>query len=103
MMKIENFQRARNHKRFPSMKRTHFLILILLSISLLGCVPAEKECSVDTDCVKAVCCHASDAVNVENAPDCSGILCTMDCMPETTDCGQGEIKCLKGVCEVVLN
>lgn len=78
-------------------------ILCLLLVLVVGCTPVEKECSVDSDCVKATCCHASDAVSEEHAPDCKGILCTMDCVPGTTDCGQGEIKCVEGSCEVVFD
>lgn len=86
---------------FKQMRWMVFLILILFSIGLIGCVPAEKECSADKDCVPATCCHASEAVNKEQAPDCKGILCTMECVPGTIDCGQGEIKCVKGNCEIV--
>ena len=61
------------------------------------------ECSADADCVAATCCHASEAVPLSEAPECSGIFCTTECAPGTLDCGQGEIKCLKGKCEVVLS
>lgn len=85
------------------MKKILVLVLCLLLVFVVGCVPAGKECAKDKDCVSATCCHASEAVNKEQAPDCAGILCTMECVPGTTDCGQGEIKCVKGRCEVVLN
>ncbi len=78
------------------------LILCLFLILVVGCVPAEKKCSSDNDCVPATCCHASEAVNKEHAPDCAGRLCTAVCEPGTIDCGQGEIKCVEGECEVVL-
>lgn len=85
------------------MKKTISLILCLFLISLLvGCAPAEKKCSADEDCLPATCCHPSEAVNKEHAPNCKGMLCTAECVPETIDCGQGEIKCVKGSCEVVL-
>lgn len=83
------------------MKKIIFLVLVL--ILLLGCAPTEKQCTRDNDCVPASCCHASKTVNKLHAPDCEGILCSMECVPETTDCGQGEIKCVEGKCEVVLN
>lgn len=85
------------------MKQT-ILLFFLLSVILLfvGCsVPENKVCSTDRDCVPDACCHAQDTVNKENAPDCSGMLCTMECVPDTLDCSQGEIKCLDGSCEVV--
>ena len=79
------------------------LIVLLLGLFLVGCVSVEKQCVVDSDCLGATCCHVSEAVNREHAPDCSGQLCTMDCEPGTTDCGQGEVQCVSGSCEVVLS
>jgi len=79
------------------------LILCLVLVLVVGCVSIEKKCSSDDDCVKATCCHASDSVNEAHAPDCKGILCTMECVPKTTDCGQGKIECVEGSCEAVLN
>ena len=85
------------------MKIVH-LFLLLGIFFLVSCqkVPSEKFCSVDSDCVAASCCHATDAVNKEYAPDCSGEMCTMNCAPETLDCGQGEIKCINSECQVIL-
>ncbi len=87
-----------------------FLLLLNSVIFLISCtsVPenslsADKQCSTDHECVQATCCHAKEAVNIEKAPDCAGILCSMECQPETLDCGQGEVKCLEGKCQVVLN
>ena len=84
------------------LKRCLSLLAIFLLVFLVACsIPTEKVCSVDSDCIAAQCCHATSAVNKENAPDCSGILCTMNCAPDTLDCGQGEIKCVEGSCEAV--
>ena len=77
-------------------------MISVFSLFLVSCVPAEKVCTADADCVPAACCHAVDAVNKENAPDCRGVLCTAVCEPETLDCGQGEAKCVSGRCEAVL-
>jgi hypothetical protein len=86
------------------MKKILTLSLLLVSLLLVSCsVPEEKVCTIDSDCVPATCCHASEAVNEEHKPDCAGRLCTMNCEPGTTDCGQGEIKCVEESCEVVLN
>lgn len=60
------------------------------------------QCTADADCVAATCCHAKAAINKDYAPDCSGIFCTQECVPETLDCGQGEIKCVESACEAVL-
>ena len=62
----------------------------------------DKACSQDSDCVKASCCHATDVVNKENAPDCKGIMCTQVCEPGTLDCGQGQKKCLENICTAIL-
>ncbi|MEK6968871.1 MAG: hypothetical protein AABW48_00405 [Nanoarchaeota archaeon] len=75
-------------------------LLFFLPLFLVSCTPAEKTCAADADCVPAQCCHPTDAVNLEYEPDCSNVACTMDCKPETLDCGQGEIKCLSGKCTV---
>lgn len=59
----------------------------------------EKSCKSDSDCVPATCCHATDVVNKEFAPDCSDIMCTMSC--ETVlDCGQGKPVCNAGMCDI---
>ncbi len=79
-----------------------YLLLLIPLIFLVACsAPTEKVCSVDSDCIAAQCCHATDAVNKENAPDCSGQLCTMNCEEGTLDCGQGSVKCASGSCEAV--
>ena len=88
------------------MKKTFLMIgIICLLVFLVSCtsVPPEKVCSAAEDCVKATCCHATEAVNKEFAPDCAGQFCTMECVPKTLDCQQGKVQCVKGGCEVVLN
>lgn len=86
------------------MKKIFLLGLVFGLLFLASCitVPEEKKCTVDSDCVGASCCHASEAVNKAYAPNCQGMLCTMECVPGTMDCGQGKIKCVEGKCEAVL-
>ena len=60
----------------------------------------EKECSVDSDCVPASCCHSTACVSKEKAPNCSEIFCSQVCVPETLDCGQGSCACINNKCEV---
>lgn len=79
------------------------MFLIVNSFFITSCAPAELQCSADSDCVPAQCCHAAGAVNKQNAPDCSRILCTLSCEPNSIDCGQGEVKCLSDKCGVVMN
>ncbi len=80
------------------------LLMALLSLLLVSCtsIPVEKQCTADKDCVPNACCHAADAVNKANMPDCSSMLCTSECEPNTLDCGQGELKCVEGECQVIL-
>ena len=54
-------------------------------------------------CVPASCCHASECVLKSEAPNCSGILCSMSCEPGTLDCGQGRCEYVDGECGVVWN
>jgi len=78
------------------------LLISLFSVFLLSCTPAEKVCSIDSDCVPAACCHATDAVNAEHGPDCRGVFCTAVCQPGTLDCGQGKVNCISGQCTAVI-
>ena len=84
------------------MKKIIFLLGLLVGLLLVGCVPVEKQCAVDLDCIQATCCHPSEAVNKDYKPNCGGVLCTAVCEPGTLDCGQGEIKCVSGGCKIVL-
>lgn len=96
------------------MKKIIFAILLLSTLLLASCgssssgtnsgsnsVSAELQCSQDSDCVAATCCHSTDSVNEANAPDCSGILCSADCQEGTMDCGQARALCVEGACSVV--
>ncbi len=61
----------------------------------------EGEVEVEVGCVPASCCHASECVWENEAPNCSNMLCTMSCEPETMDCGQGHCEVVDGECGVV--
>lgn len=62
----------------------------------------EEECIIDSDCVKASCCHAKECVPLDKAPDCEGVFCSQECVPDTLDCGQGACKCIDNKCEAVM-
>ena len=85
------------------MNQTIIISMALLSIFLLACTPAEKQCLVDSDCVPNKCCGGTDGVNKAYGPNCQGILCAQVCTPGTISCNQGEIKCLEGACTAVFN
>ena len=63
--------------------------------------PDGDECSLDSDCVPKICCHAASCVSVDDAPDCSNLFCTDECVEGSLDCGQGSCECVNGVCEGV--
>lgn len=58
----------------------------------------ETYCTSNSDCVPDNCCHASSCVNKNNAPKCTGILCSQVCVPGTLDCNQGSCGCVKNKC-----
>ncbi|HLC90478.1 MAG TPA: hypothetical protein VJI15_01805 [Candidatus Nanoarchaeia archaeon] len=83
------------------------LVVLLMATVLSSCsfeqkIPLEKQCAIDKDCVPAGCCHAKDALNTDFAPDCEGAICTLNCEPNTLDCGQGEIRCVEGECQALI-
>jgi hypothetical protein len=61
------------------------------------------ECKVDSDCVKDSCCHAVGCVAMVDAPDCKDVMCSMECVPDTLDCGQGSCRCVDNKCFAVMN
>jgi len=79
------------------MKKT-IIFLLLASILIIGCEQEEVECMIDSDCVAATCCHADSCIAKENAPDCEGVFCSMECIPYTMDCGQGRCICKDHKC-----
>jgi hypothetical protein len=62
---------------------------------------AEAECAVDADCVPASCCHPASCVPAAQKPDCTDVMCTMQCAPDTMDCG-GRCACEAGSCKAIL-
>ncbi len=87
------------------MKRVGSIFLIVVLLFLISCKPVVDEtkvCTTDSDCVASACCHATDVVNKQHAPDCAGTFCTMECQPQTLDCGQGQTACIKGECKAII-
>ncbi len=77
------------------------IVIMLMFVASCNYVPPDKVCTEDTDCTAAQCCHATEVVNNDNAPDCSGVLCTANCEPDTLDCGQAKARCVEGACTMV--
>lgn len=86
------------------MKKTTLPLLLLVTILITSCssINSQTSCQQDSDCVPAACCHVENAVNKEFKPNCDGVLCSMECAPNTLDCGQGKIKCIENQCQVVI-
>lgn len=59
-------------------------------------------CAVDADCVPAGCCHSTACVPASEKPNCMDTMCTMNCQPDTLDCG-GRCACEAGSCKAILN
>lgn len=62
---------------------------------------AKDYCISDSDCVPDSCCHPVGCVNAKSAPSCFGISCTMECVPNTLDCGQASCSCVNNKCLAV--
>lgn len=57
-------------------------------------------CQEDSVCVPAQCCHPNACIHQSQSSDCSGVMCSMECVPETMDCGAGRCVCDHGICQV---
>ncbi len=89
-------------------KRLFILTITLCSILLLlgGCIKKENQitqdsCNEDKECIPDACCHASGCISEKYAPDCSRKYCTMNCAPDTLDCGQKKCGCVNKKCKVI--
>jgi len=89
--------------------KLHWIFWVILAIAVIlvavWLVPRSNnanasECKVDSDCVPSSCCHATSCISSSNAPKCSGIFCTQECVPNTLDCGQGSCACVQGKCGI---
>jgi hypothetical protein len=112
-MQIERKRGVRGF-RIVSHNKKVFYVIIVLVILLVALMIAPKylpktmgknneTCYSNSDCVPTSCCHASSCILESKKPNCTGIYCTMDCKPDTLDCGQASCECLKGKCEVNFN
>ena len=62
-----------------------------------------RICYQDSDCVPNGCCgEATDAIHVEDAPDCSQVVCQGTCPEDELDCGCGIPVCSGSHCTVAV-
>ena len=84
------------------------LMVILIALMVIIVKNKEKdnagtekgECEKDADCVPGGCCHPSNCVPKEQAPDCGTSICTLDCSGPL-DCGAGSCGCVKEKCSII--
>lgn len=61
----------------------------------------ESTCVSNSDCLPTSCCHPSKCTSADKAPNCKGTFCTMECSPNSLDCGQGSCACVNNKCAAV--
>ena len=60
----------------------------------------QTTCTQDAECVPAQCCHPTSCTVAADAPNCSGVACTLSC-EGPIDCGAGHCGCVNGTCMVI--
>jgi len=76
---------ARRHSRAAAA----LVFLLVAGCGSMSTAGDDAACRSDADCVPATCCHATACVARDAAPECQNVACTMECRPETMDCGGG--------------
>ena len=92
-----------------------FILFLIVIISLSGCNEINNTlinntqteetltCEINEDCVPSSCCHPNSCINKNNAPSCFQTICSMNCAPDSLDCGQGSCQCINNQCGAVFN
>ena len=120
------FMRSGGHGLYMDIKVIMLLVICFAAISVAGCMtpspepagtttmPASlprttpaptvspfqvAECSSDTDCIPAECCHPSSCTALVTKRVCT-LLCTASC-EGPLDCGAGRCGCVNGTCSVI--
>jgi hypothetical protein len=65
---------------------------LVLMIAIVCVARAADQCTTDTDCAPASCCHSTMCVPTTSAPKCPTPNTCDPCAPFTLDCG-GSCKC----------
>jgi len=78
------------------------IILIILLIVVIYFIVKNNKINNNKDisCVPATCCHATECVLIEQAPNCSKTICSMVCSGPL-DCGAGHCEFINNKCKVV--
>jgi len=92
---FEGFRIEHNKKLF------WWIIILLIALIVLIYFIVQGNKDKENVCVPATCCHPTECVLIDQRPDCSGIMCTEECRPDTLDCGQASCEFINGNCEVV--
>ena len=80
------------------------LVVVILVVVGFFWFVGERDGEIGGEiCVPASCCHATECVLKDEAPNCSDSICTMSCEPDTLDCGHGRCEYVDGKCGVVWN
>ena len=92
-----------------NIKQILIIIIVLCTLALIILYPFKENitnkyyCKVDSDCISETCCHANSCINKNFEPDCTDIICTTECAPNTMDCNQGSCQCINHKCKAVIN
>ena len=87
------------------------LAAAVMTLWVAGCgadlVPSEpgtgRICYQDSDCVPNGCCgRATDAIHIDDAPDCSQVACDGQCPVNEINCGCGSPVCSNSHCTVAV-
>ncbi|MFA7707365.1 MAG: hypothetical protein WCX73_00275 [Candidatus Pacearchaeota archaeon] len=100
-------------KEIKKMRVTHnsklLWIILILIIALIAIIcfivqnNKEKWKEIDVgvkNCVPASCCHATECVLTEQAPDCKNMVCSAVCSGPL-DCGAGSCEFIDNKCVIV--
>jgi hypothetical protein len=67
----------------------------------ISCNWQFNYCVDDSNCIPAQCCHPTSCINRDSAPNCEGVVCTLECRGGTMDCGYGYCACVDNRCQAV--
>lgn len=108
-MKI--IKKKRQGVKIEHNKKLFWIIIILIILLIVVIYFIVKNNKIDDNkvinpeeknCVAATCCHATECVLSEQAPDCSKAICSMVCSGPL-DCGAGYCEFINNKCVIIPN